>query len=107
MNKKQTNFSNRDFINSALEVTSEGIIVVDKESKCLFINKVSLSFLGLTKEECLGKNIHSPLHSKRFERSSCKTSDCLLYKAQQENKPARLMEEVLWYKDGRSRNVLF
>jgi len=81
-----------EYINVVLDSTSEGIIAVDKEMNCTFMNNAATSILGFGIDEILGRDIHSLIqHSDEDGNPMLKTNThiyqtILLKKGYQDNK---------------------
>lgn len=83
-----------------LEYTSEGIYVVDTQLYCTFINAAALSLFGYTEAECIGHNMHRLTHYKHADGSRYLERDCPIYRCVKTGKATRLLEEVVWRKNG-------
>ncbi len=83
-----------------LESTGEGIIGVDSNGRCSFINKAGAETLGYLSEEFLGKNIHRSIHHSHPDGSNYAEEDCPMVAAFRKGENCHWDEDVLWRKDG-------
>ncbi len=90
-----------------LEAAAEGIFGMDADGRCTFINPTACRLLGYTPEECLGRNMHELTHYKRPDGSPYPIEECPIFHAFTEGRSARLINEVLWRKDGTSLPALY
>lgn len=68
--------------NGLLDSLTEGIICVDHEGNCEYINQTALDYLGYKEEEILSKNIHKTLHYVKpsgevYPERDCPVSDAI------------------------------
>lgn len=90
-----------------LESTSEGIVGVDIEGRCTFINRAGAEMLGYTPEELQGQFMHSLVHHSRPDGSPYPQSECPIYLAFREGTKCRVEGEVFWRKDGTPVPVMY
>ncbi len=64
-----------------LESTCEGILGVDAEGRCTFINKSALAMLGYSHEELLGRDVHATIHQGCSDGLSVPVEQWLVYSA--------------------------
>jgi PAS domain S-box-containing protein len=99
---KQSELLFRQIIESA----NEGIFGMDKQARCMFINEAAIKLLGYTREECIGKNLHTLTHSKKLDGSKYPFNQCPMYEPFKTRQKVQHIQEVLWKKDGSPLNVL-
>ena len=90
-----------------LDARTEGIFGVDARGTCTFINPAAQELLGYRADECLGKNMHELAHYKRPDGSPYPTAECPIVRAFSGGRAIRLLEEVLWRKDGTPLDALY
>ncbi len=90
-----------DRLTLILESTDEGIYGVDRNERCIFINKAASNMLGYEPEEVLGKRSHSLWHSKHIDGSSYHIEQCGIYRALKNGEGSRNDDDVFWTKDGK------
>ncbi len=83
-----------------LDSSLEGVFGMDMQARCTYINRAAQNLLGYTAEECLGRNMHELTHYKRPDGSPYPLEECPIYHAFRSGRGARLIEEILWRKDG-------
>ncbi len=83
-----------------LDCVGDGIYGLDLSSRCTFMNRAAARMLGFEPEECLGKNMHGLIHSRRADGSPYPAEDCRIASAFQEDSYIHFDDEVLWRKDG-------
>ncbi|OFZ18930.1 MAG: hypothetical protein A2X94_13330 [Bdellovibrionales bacterium GWB1_55_8] len=89
-----------------LESTGEGILGVDMEGRCTFVNPASLQLLGYSEaSELLGKTLHPIFHHTHRDGSFYAVEDCLGCRAYQEGKSIRVDDEIYFRKDGSGLEV--
>ncbi len=84
-----------------LESSTEALFGLDADARCTYINDAALTLFGYSADECLGRNMHELIHSRRPDGSPYPLEESLIYRALQTGVPMRLREKVLWHKDGR------
>ncbi len=85
-----------------LESVTEGIIGVDTEGCCTFINPAGLRILGFQREEMLGRPIHPLIHHTHADGCSYEVADCPMTQSFAKGQEVSRDDEVLWRKDGSS-----
>jgi diguanylate cyclase (GGDEF)-like protein/PAS domain S-box-containing protein len=83
-----------------LESTGEGIIGVDTELRCTFVNKAACQQLGYKSDELIGGDIFDLLHAYREDGSPFSRDDCLILRAITEGRSFWSGDEVLWTRTG-------
>jgi PAS domain S-box-containing protein len=85
-----------------LESTGEGMFGVDRDGRCVFINRAASAMLGYAPQEALQRNIHELIHHSHPDGRHYPQSECPIFAAFREGRPCRIDDEVLWRKDGSS-----
>jgi PAS domain S-box-containing protein len=83
-----------------LESTGEGIYGIDLSGNCTTINRAALNFLGYTREECIGKNMHELIHYKKIDGSPYPKIQCPILHSYITKESYVSDEEYFWKKDG-------
>jgi PAS domain S-box-containing protein len=83
-----------------LESTGEGIIGVDLQGRCTFINKAGAENLGFKAEEITGRNIHRLVHHHYEDGSEYPEEDCPMNYTLWKGNNFHWYDDVLWRKDG-------
>ena len=95
---QQVNEKNRRF----LESTNEGIIGVDVDGHCTFINPAGLELLGYTQQEILGVDIHKRLFHTRIDGTFYLREESPVFFAYHQGRSSRTDEDVMWRKNNSS-----
>jgi two-component system CheB/CheR fusion protein len=91
-----------------LESAGEGIISVDGEGKCTFINSAALGMLGYEAGELLGVDLHTAVHHSHADGEQRPPEKCGVVKVSiKEGKGVRIDEDLFWRKDGSQLPVRF
>lgn len=90
-----------------LDVSTEGILGIDAEAGCTFMNCRAQELLGYTEAQCIGRNLHELLHGTRPDGSPYPIEECPIYQAFATGREARLMPETFWCKDGAPLPALY
>ena len=83
-----------------LESTVEGVIGLDGDGRCTFVNPAAARMLGRSAEEMLGLDLHETAHHHRADGTPYPIADCPIFRACRGGPPARADEDVLWRRDG-------
>ena len=85
-----------------LQSTDQGIYGVDRESRCIFINRSAADMLGYAAEEILGRNTHDLVHHTRMDGSANPYAECPICRTLQTGEGYRVDNEVFWRREGTS-----
>ncbi|TNF34369.1 MAG: response regulator, partial [Gammaproteobacteria bacterium] len=89
-----------------LHAAGEGILGIDENGDCTFINPAALAILGYRHEDdLLGKHLHSIIHHTRPDGTHCPDHLCAIYQAFRQSKPIHVEDDVFWRADGSSVSV--
>ena len=83
-----------------LESAGEGILGMDVEGRCTFINRAGAKMLGYQAEELLGRNMHDLVHHHRKDGSVYPAEECPIIRAFQKSAHCSVDTEVFWRADG-------
>ncbi|MBS4044511.1 MAG: PAS domain S-box protein [Chitinophagaceae bacterium] len=83
-----------------LKSTKEGIYGIDLKGNCTFINDAALQMIGYSREECIQKNMHKLIHSKKSDQRNYPESDCPIKLTEITQTSCTISNEVFWKKDG-------
>lgn len=90
-----------------LQSTDQGIYGVDRDSRCVFINRSAALLLGYEAEEILGRNTHDLLHHTRVDGSPYPNTICPICSTLLTGKGTRAESEIFWRREGTSFPVEF
>lgn len=83
-----------------LESAGAGMYAIDRAGQCTFINRAAESMLGFTREECLGKDMHTLIHAHYQDGRHYPVEDCPIYAAGRTGSGIHADDEIVWRKDG-------
>ena len=83
-----------------LDSVGDGIYGLDNSGRCTFINRAGSEILGYGQEECLGRNMHQLIHSRRADGSVYPEEECPIFDSFRKGTGVCVDNEVLWRKDG-------
>ena len=87
-----------------LESVGEGIVGIDTEGRCTFVNPAALSILGYEQDELLNHDTCATIHLCRADGSPASNENCSIYDAFRSAAPQR-STEIFRRKDGASVSV--
>jgi PAS domain S-box-containing protein len=83
-----------------LNSAGDGIYGIDVQGRTTFVNPAAAGMLGWTKEELVGRPMHSTLHHSKADGTPYPPEECPIYAAIKDGKTYSMAEEVFWKKDG-------
>ena len=89
-------------IRSILRGTADGLIGVDLDGNCTFLNEAGSTLLGYSPRELRGEPVHRRIHHRRVDGGEHSESECPIHMALESGETLRVPEDVLWRKDGTS-----
>lgn len=87
-----------------LESVGEGIVGIDTEGRCTFVNRAALSLLGYEKDELVGQDTCTLIHLCRADGTPVSKENCSIYEAFRSGVSQRSMERFRC-KDGAAIDV--
>jgi PAS domain S-box-containing protein len=90
-----------------LQSTDQGIYGVDRESRCMFINRSAALLLGYEAEEILGRNMHDLIHHTHADGTASSAAECPVCTTLHTGKGTRSDSEIFWRREGTSFPVEF
>lgn len=85
---------------TVLNHVAVGIYAVDRDGICATINPAALRLMGYSEAECVGKDMHALMHSRRADGWPYPVDECPLYLARLTGEPVHDLEETLWKRSG-------
>ena len=89
-------------LRSILGGTADGLIGVDKDGNCTFLNEAGSTLLGYSASELRGKPVHPRIHHTKADGGEHSQSECPVHLALASGETVRVPDDVLWRKDGTS-----
>lgn len=85
-----------------LNSVGEGIIGLDLEGKCSFLNPAAATMLGWPLDELRGKTLHDLVHHTKSDGTPYPSDDCPIQAACREGRREHVTDDVFWHKNGSS-----
>ena len=89
-------------LRSILGGTADGLIGIDQNGNCTFLNEAGSTLLGYSPSELRGEPVHSRIHHTRADGRELSESDCPVHLALGSGETVLVPDDVLWRKDGTS-----
>ena len=89
-------------LGSILGGTADGLIGVDRDGNCTFLNEAGSTLLGYSVSELRGEPVHSRIHHTKADGGEHSESECPVHLALSSGETVRVPDDVLWRKDGTS-----
>ena len=89
-------------LRSILRGTADGLIGVDQDGNCTFLNEAGSTLLGYSPSELRGQAVHGRIHHTKADGGEHSESDCPVHMALGSGETVRVLDDVLWRKDGTS-----
>ena len=89
-------------LRSILRGTADGLIGVDQDGNCTFLNEAGSTLLGYSPSELRGQAVHGRIHHTKADGGEHSESDCPVHRALGSGETVRVPDDVLWRKDGTS-----
>ena len=86
-------------IRTLIDSTSEGIIAVDADMNCSFMNNAAETLTGWKSQEILGKNIHQLLQHSHEDKSLFHIKYSFIHRAIKEKQTYQGNNQVIWRKN--------
>ena len=83
-----------------LNSAGDGIYGIDAQGRTTFVNPAGARMLGWSKEELIGRPMHSMLHHSKADGTPYPAEACPIYSAIKDGRTYSREEEVFWRKDG-------
>ncbi len=88
-------------IDALMDATSDGVLGVDLEGRCTFLNRSGCELLGYSEWEIRGRDVHDTIHYARPDGSRRPREESPILGALRTNKRARSADgDVLWRRRG-------
>ncbi|HTX44371.1 MAG TPA: PAS domain-containing sensor histidine kinase, partial [Methanocella sp.] len=83
-----------------LESTDEGIVGVDEQDRCTFINRSARRMLGYSPGEIKGKNMHDLIRHSKPDGRPCTREECCVVQSLRNGNGCRDSSDLFYKKDG-------
>lgn len=85
---------------AVLEATGEGVLGMDMEGRCTFLNRAGAELLDVPTRFLLGRDVHDLIHHTRPDGTPCDPDDCPVLAIRDTGRPVRLTDEIIWRPGG-------
>jgi PAS domain S-box-containing protein len=89
-------------LRSILRGTADGLVGVDQDGNCTFLNEAGSALLGYSPKELRGEPVHRRIHHTKADGGEYLQSECPVSLALSSGETVRVSDDVLWRKDGTS-----
>lgn len=96
--KERGNLAER--LTALLQSAGEGIVGVDGEDRCIFLNEAAARMYGYAPEELIGKRMHEIVHHSTKDGVKQDRDACHIKAAYESGTSVRRDDEAFWRKDG-------
>ena len=90
-----------------LSAVGDGILGVDAHGNTMFANPAALAMLGFEESEVLGQSAHGLIHHHHMDGTPYHLEDCPLTQTLFDGVTRKVLDEVLWRKDGTPLRVSY
>ena len=88
--------------NALLDSTTEGIVGIDLEGRCMFVNRAAGRMLGWSPADLEGLPMHATIHHTHEDGSPYPLADCPILNVRRSGRELRHESDRYWRKDGSS-----
>lgn len=89
-------------IDAVLAATGDGVMGIDLEGRCTFVNGAGAELLGMPSRRLLGRRVHGLVHHSRPDGDPYPPDECPVLESLETGREIRRNDEVLWRPDGSS-----
>ena len=100
--RRQDALGARREMDAVLSATGDGVLGIDLQGRCTFLNQTGADLLGISVQYLIEKEVHPVLHHTRADGSRCQGEECPLMDVLREGTARSHPDEVLWRPDGTS-----
>ncbi len=79
-----------------LEATGDGVLGMDREGRCTFLNRAGVEVLGYSSRMAVGRDVHDFLHHSRQDGTPLPREECSILRALTEGRALSGQSETLW-----------
>lgn len=96
-----------EYIDTLMDSTSEGIIGMDRDLRCTFVNQAAMDMLGFNANEIQEQDIHALIQHSSEDGSVLLKKDSKIARSLVEERGFRVESAVLWTKSNRCIQVRY
>jgi PAS domain S-box-containing protein len=82
--------------NGLLRATGDGVLGMDMDGKCTFLNRAGAELLGYSARAVVGRGVHEMLHHSYPDGTPLPREDCAIMSGLKDGKPISGRNETLW-----------
>ncbi len=79
-----------------LAATGDGVLGMDRDGRCRFLNRAGAELLGYPTRMVVGRDVHDLLHHTRSDGTPIPRSECVVLRALETGLPVSGRHEILW-----------
>jgi len=79
-----------------LAATGDGVLGMDRDGRCRFLNRAGAELLGYPARSMVGRDVHEVLHHTRSDGTPAPREECILLQALETGVPVSGRNEILW-----------
>ena len=87
-------------MSALMEATGEGVLGIDRQGRCMSLNRAGTELLGYTEDELVGRDVHGAIHHTRQDGRPRDRASSPILRALERERRARSSDDVLWRRDG-------
>ena len=100
--RRQETVAARRELGAVLRGTGDGLLGLDLQGCCTFLNEAGTLLLGYTSKELRGRAVHPLIHHTRPDGTPYPWAECPVRQALSTGETLRVRDDVMWRKDGSS-----
>lgn len=89
-------------IDAVLAATGDGVVGIDLDGRCTFLNQAGGELLGIPSRRLLGRQVHRRIHHSRADGTPYPEEECPVAETLRSGREVSRSDEVLWRPDGSS-----
>lgn len=89
-------------IDAVLAATGDGVMGLDMEGRCTFLNRAGEELLGIPARRMMGRPVHDLIHHSRPDGEAHPPEECPVLRSLETGREVTATQDVLWRPDGSS-----
>lgn len=104
---QDTSHDLHQYVDTLMDLTTEGIIGVDRDLHCTFVNQAAMDMLGFSADEMRGQDIHKLIQHSSEDSKPLQKKDSKIVRSINKGQAFRAESTVLWTKLNRCIHVRY
>ena len=100
--RRQETVAARRDVRAVLRGTSDGLVGLDLDGRCTFLNEAGADLLGYSPRELRGRPVHALIHHTRLDGTPHPEEAGPVRESLATGETVRVLDDVIWRKDGSS-----